>query len=153
MEIWKDVIGYENLYSVSNLGNVMAKEKKQWNNLCNCWSNRRQRILIKHICMHGYEFIRLSKNNTPKAMKVHRLVAIHFIPNDKNKPCINHKDGNKKNNCVENLEWVTQSENVIHAFATGLRVTTEKEKDRLREMAKNRRTNISYLKSERNATL
>ena len=101
-EIWKDVDGYEGLYQVSDLGRVKGKD-----------------IKAKNLCQ-GYHHVGLWKNNEVKSMKVHRLVALAFIPNPENKPCINHKDGNKLNNHVNNLEWCTYSENLKHAYDTGL---------------------------------
>lgn len=68
----------------------------------------------------GYVYAELYENNRSTAYTVHRMVAIAFIPNPEDKPCVNHIDGDKTNNGVENLEWVTYSENNFHAFATGL---------------------------------
>jgi hypothetical protein len=94
-EVWKDIKGYEKRYQVSNLGNV----RKIWKTkitICNpsCDSN-------------GYKQIVLTKNGKRKSYKVHRLVAMEFIPNPNNDKEINHKDENKQNNFVENLEWCT----------------------------------------------
>lgn len=68
----------------------------------------------------GYSIAHLWQNNKRKAITVHRLVAMAFLPNVDNKPVINHKDGNKQNNAVSNLEWASQSENMKHAFSSGL---------------------------------
>ena len=97
-EIWKDVVGYEDLYRVSNYGQV--------------WSNRRQRLLKQEKNRLGYMIVFLSSNNKRKAFCVHRLVAIAFIPNPNSYREINHKDENKGNNYVDNLEWCTRTYNV-----------------------------------------
>lgn len=100
-EIWKDIKGYEGLYQISNLGEVRSlfRYKKK---LKPCKNNI------------GYEYVNLYKNNKMKRITIHKLVAENFII----KPIleINHKDGDKTNNCVNNLEWVTRKENVIHRF-------------------------------------
>lgn len=70
----------------------------------------------------GYKVVGLWKDNKPTAKTVHRLVALAFIPNPENKPCVNHIDGNKQNNHVSNLEWMTYSENTIHSFENGLQI-------------------------------
>ena len=101
MEIWKDIPWYDWLYQVSNLGNVK-----------NIKFNR----LIKPSNNKWYLKYSLSKNNIKKILLAHRLVLIWFIPNPENKPQVNHKDWNKQNNCVENLEWCTNSENEIHKY-------------------------------------
>lgn len=75
----------------------------------------------------GYKRVALWKNNKYKFHLVHRLVAKALIPNTENKPCVNHKDGNKQNNHVNNLEWVTYSENTIHALEMGLKVPEQGE--------------------------
>lgn len=106
MEKWKDVIGYEGYYEVSNVGNVRRINAK----------NNRKLVNTKK----GYLAIDLWKNGEMIVYKIHRLVAITFIPNTFNKYYVNHKDGNKHNNCVENLEWVTNLENIQHANKTGL---------------------------------
>lgn len=79
-------------------------------------SRRKVTVLDKK----GYEHVTLSNKGTKTTFLIHRLVAIHFIPNPNNLPQINHKDGNKRNNCKENLEWVTGSTNIKHAFENGL---------------------------------
>ncbi len=103
-EIWKDVENYEGLYQVSNLGRVKSLITNK--------------ILKPDIGL--YKVVRLYKNKKGKRVYVHRLVASSFIINSDNKPMVNHIDGNKLNNKIENLEWVTCQENNRHAFDTGL---------------------------------
>lgn len=105
-EIWKPVVGYENLYSISNFGRVKS---------LNFDGSKQEKIMSPYM-VHGYKRIRIFKNKKARSVGVHRLVAEAFIPNPDNKPFVNHKDGNKSNNITSNLEWVTQSENTIHAF-------------------------------------
>ena len=102
-EIWKDVIGYEGKYKVSDLGNVKS---------LNYHKTKKEKIMKNIKDNDGYFIINLlSKNH-----KLHRLVAIAFIPNPENKPQINHIDGNRQNNHVSNLEWCTSKENITHSF-------------------------------------
>lgn len=102
IEIWKNVDGYENIYEVSNKGNIrrIGKEKNRKLNM-----NR-----------DGYLLVNLYKNGVSKRLLVHRLVAKAFLPNPNNLPQVNHKDGAKSNNHIENLEWCTASENIIHTY-------------------------------------
>lgn len=95
-EIWKDVVGYEGLYRISNYGRI--------------WSCRRNNIMKQKITK-GYRMIGFTKNKKHKSYSVHRLVAKHFIKNPKNKREVNHLDENKLNNHVSNLKWVTSKEN------------------------------------------
>ena len=99
-EIWKDVIWYEWLYQISN----------KWN-LCRWWKK-----LKKSKCSNWYLFYTLCSKSIRKMLLIHRLVAIHFIDNTESKPQVNHIDGDSENNDVENLEWVTPSENMIHSY-------------------------------------
>lgn len=112
-EIWRDIPGYEGLYQISNCGRVKALPKLQG------YIMRSERILTPVVCK-GYLIVHLSKNGIVKNTLVHRLVAETFIDNPDNLPVVNHIDGNKQNPKVNNLEWVTQSENVKHAFKLGL---------------------------------
>lgn len=105
---WFDVVNYEGIYKVSNDGRIKSLKRNQ------------EKILKAGINSRGYLFVMLLKDGQAKAKTVHRLVAEAFIPKADGKNFINHKDGNKLNNNVLNLEWVTQSENVKHAFETGL---------------------------------
>ena len=84
------------------------------------WSYHKNRLLKPSICYYGYKNVCLIKRGVKKSFKVHRLIAINFIPNPENKPCVNHIDGNKINNSISNLEWCTHKENSRHAWDNGL---------------------------------
>lgn len=101
-EVWKDISGYEGLYQVSNFGRVKSLK---------C---RREKILKLEKTKDNYLTIRLSKDKTRKHIGVHRLVAQAFISNPDNLSQVNHKDENKENNFVENLEWCTQVYNMSY---------------------------------------
>ena len=104
--IWKPIPQYEGLYEISSNGQVR--------------NSRTGRILAQRLGGTAkYRFVSLWKGNKEKHMLVHRLVAMVFVPNPEGKPQVNHKDRNKENNTVANLEWVTVSENHKHAFANG----------------------------------
>lgn len=109
MEEWKDIAGYELYYQISNIGQVKRKDTGK---------------ILKNNIRNGYEYVTLCVNGQRKKFYVHRLVAIAFIPNPKSYEQVNHKDGNKSNNKVDNLEWCTQKENLMHAFRTGLNTPT-----------------------------
>lgn len=106
-EIWKDIKGYERLYQVSNTGKVKR--------LKGSTRTKRDRILTNKTKSNGYKFVCLSAKSSLKYLHVHRLVAVAFIPNLKNKLFVNHIDCDKSNNKVTNLEWVTAKENSSHA--------------------------------------
>jgi len=82
--------------------------------------NRKGKVLKPKIDKYGYQVITLSKNGIRKTYTIHQLVAKAFIPNPENKKTINHKDGNKMNNYVDNLEWATEKENQQHKWKNGL---------------------------------
>ena len=130
-EIWRDIKGYEGLYQISNLGRVKSLGRKSYSNVC-----LKDKILNPALeCKNGYKRVCLCKDGKEKRIKVHRLVAQAFIPNPDNKPIINHKDGNKINNSVENLEWCTYKENAQHAIKTGL-IDTEKRISNMKKIGK-----------------
>ncbi|MDR1286282.1 MAG: HNH endonuclease [Treponema sp.] len=104
-EIWKDITGYEGLYKASNYGNILSVQRHKINRTI------RERILKKDKGKNGYFCIYLSKNGKVKKHLIHRIVAMTFIPNPENLPQVNHKDENKSNNYVGNLEWCTCSYN------------------------------------------
>lgn len=105
IEEWRPAVGYEDRYAVSNFGRVR---------------NHKGLVMKQSKHRDGYLWIGLASKTNPYNVSIHRLVAKTFIPNPENKPQVNHKDGNKVNNRVDNLEWVTPSENVRHAYAKGL---------------------------------
>lgn len=106
-EEWKDIKGFEGWYQVSNEGKVFSVKSNI--------------LLNPYIVNNGYCIVTLCKDKRKYRRSVHRLVAQSFMPNPENKPEINHKDGDKTNNCVKNLEWVTREENEKHAWANGLK--------------------------------
>ena len=117
--VWKDIAGYEGIYHVSNAGEVRSKNRfvsvvSGGSRYC---SGRM--IKFKSNC-DGYKIVSLSLQGKMKTHYIHRLVAIAFIQNLGNKPEVNHINGRKANNSVDNLEWVTHAENMAHAFRTGL---------------------------------
>jgi hypothetical protein len=109
MIIWKDVVGYEGLYQVSNDGQV--KSLFRYVNCRGGHRSVRERILRCTQTNLGYQQVVLCKDLTYKKLSIHRLVAQAFIPNPHNLPCINHIDADPTNNHVENLEWCTHGYN------------------------------------------
>lgn len=102
-EIWKDIKGYESLYQVSNLGRVKSLARKVIKK--NYVSFKKERILKQQTDRYGYKKVILQRNYQIKTFSIHRLVAEAFLENPYNLPQINHKDENKENNCVLNLEY------------------------------------------------
>ena len=116
MEEWKDVVGYEGIYEVSNYGQVRTHKYKTTYTSRHGIRHWKQRILKEKAKTNRDVRISLWKNGKGKDYLAHRLVAEAFIPNPENKPTVNHIDGNPRNNNVENLEWATYQENNNHAF-------------------------------------
>ncbi|HJZ23679.1 MAG TPA: NUMOD4 domain-containing protein [Candidatus Babeliales bacterium] len=119
MEVWKDIIGYEGLYQVNNLGKIKTLSGFVRHNLYGKMKVN-EKIHKEYYTSRGYVRVNLRKNNKLKTHHVHRLVALSFIPNPNNKYQINHINGIKIDNKVENLEWCTNEENRIHAISNNL---------------------------------
>ena len=117
---YKFIEGFDEHYAVDKDGNVYSLYVNVRTREA-CIPHYRVKKLAPSVAPNGYLRVRLAKdfNRTHKLARVHRLVAEAFIPNPENKPFINHKDGNKQNNHADNLEWVTQKENIHHAIEMG----------------------------------
>lgn len=113
-EVWKDIVGYEGLYRISNKGNVKSLTFRKCVHGVDTVSNA-DIMLNPTDNGNGYLIVPLFKNKQRKIHYIHRLVAEHFIANPNKYPVVNHLDRDKKNNCVDNLEWCTQKKNVIHS--------------------------------------
>ena len=133
-EVWKDIKGYEGMYQVSNLGRVRSLNRIITNK--NKKYEIKGKIISNSTSKLGYKKVTLQSNGERKTFQVHRLVAQTFINNPNDKPQVNHIDGDKANNQVHNLEWVTSSENITHAFAIGLKQITEEIKEKMSESTK-----------------
>ena len=110
VEVWKDIEGYGGVYQISNFGRIKSFSNR---------SKGKELALVRN--PSGYMYIHLWINGKCRYFRVHRLLAKAFIPNPENKPEINHKNGIKDDNKVENLEWCTHKENMEHAFKIGLK--------------------------------
>lgn len=129
-EILKDIKGYEGIYQISNCGRLRSLRRKR--------VDRNQVLkekILKQSCLNGYYIINLLKNSHRKCFYVHRLVATAFIPNPDNNPCVNHKDENKKNNNINNLEWCTHRYN--SNYGTSKARAGEKHKKKVLQYNKN----------------
>lgn len=120
MEQWKDIEGYEGLYQVSSLGRIKSLKAWRGNKYKSLYINVEKIIKLSKE-KSGYLKVVLHNKNKKQNKRVHRLVAEAFIPNPYNYKCINHKDCNKENNNIDNLEWCTQRYNVVHAINNDLR--------------------------------
>lgn len=120
METWRDVKGYEGKYQVSNFGNVRSVDRTFYN-ACGVIVTRKGTMLKPIQNRDGYIKVTLHKDGKVHTALIHRLVAEAFVQNPNNHPQVNHKDGNKRNNGVFNLEWCSASSNMHHAKKMGLR--------------------------------
>ena len=158
-EVWKDVVGYEGLYQVSNLGRVKSFQKKS------------AIILKQSLTNKGYKDVRLNKKGICKHKLIHRLIAEAFIPNPENKPFIDHINTVKTDNSIKNLRWTTRTENNNneltrkHSSETRKgKVLSEETKKKMRKSSKKRRkvicvetgiiyNSVSEAEAQTNATL
>ena len=145
-EVWKDVKGFEGYYIVSNFGRVKTVERLDTNNHV-----VKERIKSTSLTKDGYVKIRLVANGKDVTTRVHRLVAEAFIPNPYNKKTVNHIDGDKTNNCVDNLEWADRSEQLYHAYNSGLRKSKQGSDNTNSKLSKEEVEEIrhTFIKSDR----
>lgn len=143
--MWKPIENYNSLYEVNEKGEI--RSLYHWNG--HKYEKRKKPYILKQTnTTTGYKKVELAKDGKKKSLRVHRLVATAFIPNPMNKPYINHIDGNRINNCVENLEWCTQHENVVHAYETGLNKISHITKEELQKYVENGLTFHQIMKKE-----
>lgn len=117
-EEWRDIEGYEGLYKINSHGVVYSIPRIY---IGGFGCKRQTGGELIPILNAGYYSVKLCRDGACKGFKVHRLLAIAFLPNPNNYPVINHIDGNKLNNSLDNLEWCTISHNMQHAYDTGLK--------------------------------
>ena len=122
-DMWKDIEGYERYYKVSDTGKIRSLERyvPSKNQSITFDLFIKGRILKLYTNKNGYVYINLRRDSKTKHARLHRLVAKAFIPNPQNKLEVNHINGIKTDNRIENLEWCTHEENTLHAIKTGLR--------------------------------
>ena len=124
-EEWRDVVGYEGTYQVSSCGRFRSLPRMIPHS--SRGYNFRKGVIHSYLsseCTDTYISVQLWSGGKAVQRPLHRLIAEAFIPNSESRPVVNHKDGNKRNNHIDNLEWVTHKENSQHAIATGLNAAT-----------------------------
>lgn len=126
-EHWVPIPNYEGYYEISSLANIRSI-KRSVPTKSGYLKPEKERIITQRISNKGYLTVTLSKNGQSNTRQVHRLLAQAFIPNPENKATVNHVDGNKLNNSLDNLEWASYSENAIHAYKTGLYKSNERKR-------------------------
>ena len=120
-EKWRAIAGFEGYYEVSNFGDVRSVDRTVPREGTRGDMLRKGQVRKPHVTPKGYLRVQLTQGGEPRSFQVHRLVAEAFIPNPENKPEVNHRNGNKRDNYLGNLEWATSSENMTHAYALGLK--------------------------------
>lgn len=141
-EIWKDVKGFEGKYQVSSIGRVRSLDRLTVDHLGRSYFTKGR--IMKLELIKGYHYVGLSEKVT-KNFQVHRLVAFAFLEPDENRKTVNHKNGIKNDNRVENLEWANYSEQVIHSVMTGLRPKSVGEKSNLAKISEEQMYKIREL--------
>ena len=113
-EVWRDAVGYEGIYQVSNLGRVRSVARTLTRS-DGCLVRREEHVLSQNpVGYHGYLCVKLARGGRNRNHRVHRLVARAFVPNSEDKPFVDHIDGDKHNNHADNLRWVTNVENLAY---------------------------------------
>lgn len=154
--MWKDIKGYEGLYKIHEDGTILAAPKTWY---CGHGSGSMrtdgERVVSSHKNQEGYIKVNLRKEGKVKMMSVHRLLAVAFIPNPENLPMVNHIDGVKTNNAIENLEWCTNRDNILHAVRTGLLVQKKGEESKCRTITDEKALEIhnAYLQEPNSASI
>lgn len=134
LEEWRPVVGYEGLYEVSNLGRVKSVDRVD-----SSGKRRRSRMLKPTPSgFHGYTKVSLSRSSKVKAINLHRLVALHFIPNPNDLPEVDHINCNPADNRAENLQWVTRSDNRRFSWSRGNRVVDMAHMAKMRQARRSR---------------
>src|SRR5690625_2037351 len=141
-EIRKDIKGYEGVYQIYNLGNLRSLTRV----ICDKRGKTKTikgKLLKASTTAQGYKTVVLRKGKVKENFRIHRLVAQAFIENEDDKPYVNHLDGDKTNNRVNNLEWCTNSENMKHAFETGLKEPSNPNKNGLMQGSNHHKSKLT----------
>ena len=149
MSVFIDIKGYEGLYKI-NKEAVIYSYQKSWKAGNGCVHYLPEKIVSQITDKLGYNKVHLNKNGNRKSIAVHRLIALNFIANPENKKEVNHKNGIKSDNRIENLEWNTHQENIQHAHKTGL-ASTKAAVAKTSLKIKNNQTGEVYLSAEKAA--